>query len=128
MLRSTRCAAPEPPASADWEAVGGPALCRLPVGGAGRVRWWYPRPGRVAEVRERFADMLGPDALVLTRDRLVDLGLVARNGALVDRLGEVVALAVGRRFPPIDPRDRYEHGSITEDEMLVPLGVWAPEV
>jgi hypothetical protein len=109
-----------------WAAAGSPRLCRLPVGGAGRVRWWYPRPGRAGEVRERLAAALGPHALVLASDELADLGLAAAGGLVARRVGEVVALATGDRFPLLDPADRYEHGSITETEMLIPFAVWAP--
>jgi hypothetical protein len=101
-------------------------LCRLPDGGAGRTRWWYPKPARHDDVRAAVSAALGDDALVVPAGRLVELGLVAAGGVLLGRIGEVVAIGLGDRFPLLDPADRYEHGSLTEDEMLAPLAVWAP--
>ncbi|RSM51511.1 hypothetical protein DMB66_41880 [Actinoplanes sp. ATCC 53533] len=108
-------------------AAGARALCRLPAGGAGRTRWWYPKPSHHGDVLAAVGAALGEDALVVPAGRLVDLGLVATDGVLLDRIGEVVAIALGDRFPLVDPADRYEHGSLTADEMLAPLAVWAPD-
>jgi hypothetical protein len=116
---------PRTPPSA-WEEAGDPRLSRLPPGGAGRVRWWYPHAGREDEVLDRLTAALGDGALVVPAERLVELGLVEREGRLLDRVGEIVALALGESFPLVDPRDAFEHGSVTPAEMLVPLAVWGP--
>ncbi len=109
-----------------WAEATSSALCRLPPGGAGRVRWCYPRSGRAAEVLDRVTDALGEEALVVERARLADLGLIEVTEGIEERIGEVVAIATGSRFPTPDAAARYEHGGITEAEMIVPLAVWWP--
>lgn len=109
-----------------WRAASAPALCRLPPGGAGRVRWCYPRRGRAAEITSRLTDAMGDDALVLDREQLAELGLLRLTRPLRARIGEVVVVATGERFPVPDPRSRFEHGGITPQEMIVPLAVWLP--
>lgn len=114
-----------PPAlMAGWEAATGPGLCRLPNGGAGRTRWCYPEPGRTAEVAERLADLFGDRALVVPVRRLAELGLLDVNEETAWALGDVVCLAIGEEFAVPDPGVRYEHGSVTAQEMIVPLAVW----
>jgi hypothetical protein len=107
-----------------WAAVDTPALCAFPGAGAGRARWLYPRPGKGAEVAERLRQGLGANALVLSAPDLVVLGLLPDAPGLLERVGEVVALALTDRFPLGDPDMRYEHGSLQPDEILVPLATW----
>lgn len=107
-----------------WEEINGPRLCLRPVGGAGRVRWSYPRPGKEAEVHGRLAELLGGNALVVRRDELGGYGLLAVEGRVREALGEVVTVALGEEFPVPDPSYVYEHGSVTPAEMLVFLSVW----
>jgi ferredoxin len=107
-----------------WTAVDTPALCAFPGAGAGRARWLYPRPGKAAEVAERLRQGLGTNALVLSASDLIDRGLLPGVPGLLERVGEVVALALTERFPLEDPDMRYEHGSVHPDEMLVPLATW----
>jgi hypothetical protein len=42
------------------------------------------------------------------------------------RIGEIVLIATGPDFPTPEPAVPYEHGSMTADEVLVPLAVWSP--
>lgn len=107
-----------------WAATTGPELCVLPPGGAGRVRWCYPRPGRAEEVGDRLSALLGDSALVVAPGRLGDAGLLAVDESLAWALGDVVCIAVDARFPVPDPGAVFEHGSITPGEMIVPLAVW----
>ena len=107
-----------------WAAVDTPALCAFPGAGAGRARWLYPRPGKAAEATERLRQGLGTNALVLSASDLVDLGLLPDAPGPLERVGEVVALALTERFPLEDPDMRYEHGGAHPDEMLVPLATW----
>lgn len=108
-----------------WREVTAPGACRLPPGGAGRVRWLYPHTGtarRLADqVRSRF-----PEAVVTSPAELSRWGLVAEGSIGYARLGEVVMLATGPDFPVPDPAMAYEHGSLTAQEILVPLAVWQP--
>jgi hypothetical protein len=114
------------PMGSGWAEAGDARLSRLPPGGAGRVRWWYPRPGREDEVLDRLTAALSDHALVMPAEGLIELGLVERGGQLLDRIGEIVALALDEWFPLVDPEDAYEHGSVTPEEMLAPLVVWGP--
>ncbi len=61
---------------------------------------------------------------MLSASDLVDLGLLPDAPGPLERVGEVVALALTERFPLEDPDMRYEHGSVHPDEMLVPLATW----
>lgn len=109
-----------------WAELDTPRWCELPGGGAGRVRWLHPRPGRAGELAGRLAAALGDAALVLDPADLDRLGLLRHTPAVRERLGTVVAVAATDRFPPPDPALRWEHGSTHPDEMLVPLAAWRP--
>ena len=98
------------------------------LSGEGRFRWLHATPGAaddlLAIVTERYRDT----TWVMSRDQLVDEGWFGgplRDG-LVDRLGDV-ALIPHAPVAFLDPADAGEttlaarHGSLTADEMLVPL-------
>lgn len=120
-------ARPEPGLQALWdETADDPSRCRLPSGGAGRVRWAYPRAGAEEEVAGRLAEGLGEEAAVLAPRDLERLGLLRLSEGLRGRIGEVVAVATGDRFPIPERGGRAEHGSVSPEEMLVPFAVWAP--
>ncbi len=110
---------------AAWAEAAGPRWCRLPAGGAGRTRWVYPRPRCEDRLAERLARDL-PDAIVTGSDELAGWGLVADGCIGQRRLGEIVLLARGPDFPVPDVGAAWEHGSMTADEILVPLAVWSP--
>lgn len=107
-----------------WARLDAPAHCRMPGGGAGRVRWLYPRPGHEQELADALSDALGDHALVLTPDALAERGLLAATPVVRERIGAVVALATSAAFPVPDPSVAWEHGSLSDDEMLVPLAAW----
>lgn len=126
------CAASRPAASTmkAWRAAVPPGTCRLPAGGAGRVRWLYPRPGKADWLAGRLRSALHSSsslgAVVTSPAELARWGLVAEGSAGQARLGEVVLLARGQDFPVPDPALAYEHGSMTAEEILVPLAIWQP--
>jgi hypothetical protein len=99
--------------------------CRLPPGGAGRVRWLYPTAAAEDDLRDGLAARL-PDAVVTTPDEMAAWGLVAPGSIGQRRLGEIVLLARGPDFPAPDPAATHEHGSMTPDEVLVPFAGWHP--
>jgi len=108
---------------AAWAEAADGRWCRLPPGGAGRVRWLYPHPRQA----DRLADLAArqfPDAAVVTSDQLADLGFVAAGSVGQRRLGEIVLIATGADFPVPDPEMAYEHGSMTAEEVLVPMAIW----
>jgi hypothetical protein len=109
---------------AAFDAVSTPEWCRLPPGGAGRVRWLYPHPSREAFVLRRLSEALGDHAFVCHGDELPSTGLTDAAG--LPGVGRIVVAATGPRFPVPDPRYQFEHGSATAEEMLVPLAIWGP--
>ncbi|MEU7479724.1 hypothetical protein AB0A63_27290 [Lentzea sp. NPDC042327] len=89
--------------------------CAIPSGGAGRMRWLYPRPDRLEAVFDRVATTLGDAATV---HHASDLGLPQPEA------GPVVAVAASPAFPVPDPSARFEHGGVSRDEVEVPYAVW----
>ncbi|MEV4099779.1 hypothetical protein AB0J42_05915 [Nonomuraea sp. NPDC049649] len=116
--------ASDPGLARRWAEVDTPGLCELPGGGAGRVRWLYPLPGREREVAERLAEAMDGHAMVLPATALGELGLMEPVGPVRERLGAVVAIATSPRFPLPDPGLSYEHGALSDEETLVPLARW----
>lgn len=97
--------------------------------GEGRFRSLHARPGAAADLREAAEATYGDRAWVFTRDELFSEGwLGPRPPApeVVHRIGDVV-LAAREPVFFVDPDNRGEatmrsgHGSLTPDEMLVPL-------
>lgn len=97
--------------------------------GDGRFRYLYARPGAEAELARAAAECFDDRAWVLTREQLVDegwLGPEPPSGPVLSRVGDLVLAA---REPvafadPTHPRESElvaGHGSMTPDEMLVPL-------
>jgi len=98
------------------------------LSGEGRFRWVHSRPGATADLAELLGEEYGASTWVRTRDQLADDGWFGGPLAdgFADRLGDVALIP----FAPIafmDPADTGEnrlacrHGSLTADEMLVPL-------
>ena len=108
-----------------WTEVTGPELCRCPPGGAGRVRWAYPRPGNEDELAEAVTAILDGRGIVTRREELIAMGLLGDTELVAARVGEVVALATGRTSPLSDADAPFDHGSWEREEMLVPLAIWS---
>ena len=98
------------------------------LSGEGRFRWLHARDGAADDLVDLLDERYGATTWVRSRDQLVDDGWF--GGALGDgfagRLGDVALIP----FAPIafmDPADTGEnrlacrHGSLTDDEMMVPL-------
>jgi Type I phosphodiesterase / nucleotide pyrophosphatase len=102
------------------------------ISGEGRFRWLHVREGAATDMAEAAAARYGDIAWVRTKEQVIDdgwLGGVPRP-AVAARLGDVALVP----FTPtafLDPADtgelrlRARHGSLTRDEMLVPLLAWA---
>ncbi|HET7015538.1 MAG TPA: alkaline phosphatase family protein [Streptosporangiaceae bacterium] len=108
---------------AAWAEATSARWCRLPPGGAGRIRWLYPQPSQADRLTD-FAAGKFPDAVVVTSDQLAELGFVAADSIGQRRLGEIVLIATGADFPVPDPEVAYEHGSMTAEEVVVPMAIW----
>jgi hypothetical protein len=97
------------------------------VGGEARFRHLYCHPGAATAVAERWRQRFGPSAIVLTRGEAIDRGWFgAVEDRVADRFGDVVVACVdvavlsGTRFP-LEVTLVGLHGSVTAEEMLVPL-------
>jgi hypothetical protein len=98
------------------------------VGGESRFRHLYCRDGALDDVLATYRARLGDQALVLSRDEAVALGWFgAVDERVAPRLGDVVvaatgavALVLGAQFPQ-EAALVGLHGSLTPDEMLIPL-------
>jgi hypothetical protein len=97
-------------------------------GGEARFRHLYCDNGAVDDVAARWAERLGDDGIVLTRDQAIDEGWFGEVASEVRlRLGDVMVASIGDRAVVSTSRFPYEatlvglHGSLTDEEMLVPL-------
>jgi type I phosphodiesterase/nucleotide pyrophosphatase len=103
------------------------------LGGEARLRQLYCDAADVDGVVRRWSDRLGDAALVLRREEAVSAGWFGPvSEAVAPRIGDVLVASVGE--VAIVSRERFPHeakllglhGSLTPDEMLVPLLVDAP--
>jgi hypothetical protein len=116
---------PAPETLDAWHEAESRRWCRLPGGGAGRTRWLYPHP----QHEDRLAGLLAawfPHAVVTSPGQLADWDLITAPSIGQRRLGEIVLLALGQDFPVPDAAASFEHGSMTADEVVVPLAAWSP--
>jgi hypothetical protein len=101
------------------------------MSGEGRFRWLHARPGAVDAVADAARDAYSDVAWVRTKDELFEEGWLGGvpSSAVSSRLGDVV-LAPFTPTAFLDPADTGElrlaarHGSLTPDEMLIPLLSW----
>lgn len=96
--------------------------------GDGRFRSLHARPGAARELLDAARTVVGDDAWVRSRRELLDEGWIGpgATGSVPGRIGDVVLAArSGVAFVdpalPAEARLRSGHGSLTPDEMLVPL-------
>jgi hypothetical protein len=97
--------------------------------GDARLRYLYARPGAEADLAKAAAEAFADDAWVFTRDQLIDEGWLGPEpppGDVATRIGHVTLAARGN-VAFVDPTHPHEtrllagHGSLSPDEMLVPL-------
>jgi hypothetical protein len=97
--------------------------------GDARLRYLYARPGAEGDLLKAAGDAYGDQAWVFGRDQFVDegwLGPEAPPGDVLSRIGDVALAAKGGvafadPTHPHETRLRAGHGSLSADEMLVPL-------
>lgn len=107
------------------------ALARMVTAYAGdaRFRYLHARPGATEELAQAAEELCGDRAWVFPRDRLVDEGWLGPEpppGPVLSRLGDVTLAARGSvafvdPTHPLETRLVAGHGSLTAEEMLVPL-------
>lgn len=101
------------------------------ISGEGRFRWLHTRAGATTDVVAAATDLHGDVAWVRTREQILEDGWLGGKPQddVAARLGDVALVP----FAPtafLDPADtgelrlRARHGSLTADEMLVPLLAW----
>jgi hypothetical protein len=97
--------------------------------GDARLRYLYARPGAEGDLLKAAADAYGAHAWVFGRDQLIDerwLGPEPPSGDVLARIGDVTLAAKGN-VAFADPTHPHEtrllagHGSLSPDEMFVPL-------
>jgi hypothetical protein len=114
-------------------AVLGPEIMRdlTLISGEGRFRWLHVRPGAGGDVAAAAEELYGGEAWIRTREQVIEdrwLGGVPAP-AVAARLGDV-ALVPFAPMAFLDPADvgelrlKARHGSLTSEEMLVPLLAW----
>jgi predicted AlkP superfamily pyrophosphatase or phosphodiesterase len=116
------------------EVLGAEVMASISLlSGEGRFRWLHARPGAKEALLALAAERYGQVAWVRDADALIEEGWLGGtpSPAVRARLGDVALIP----FAPtafLDPADTGEqrlvcrHGSLTPDEMLVPLLAWAP--
>jgi hypothetical protein len=101
------------------------------ISGEGRFRWLHVRPGAAGNIAAAATALHGDVAWVRTKDQMIEEGWLGGvpSPVIAARLGDVALIP----FEPtafLDPADTGElrlkarHGSLTADEMLVPLLGW----
>lgn len=98
------------------------------IGGESRFRHLYCVDGAATDVLATYRERLGDDALVLSREEATGRGWFgAVEDRVAPRIGDVVvaslgpiALVASRRYPN-EAGLIGVHGSLTDDEMLIPL-------
>jgi predicted AlkP superfamily pyrophosphatase or phosphodiesterase len=101
------------------------------ISGEGRFRWLHTRPGAVDDVAAAARGAFGDVAWVRTKDEMVEEGWLGGvpSATVSSRLGDIV-LAPFTPTAFLDPADTGElrllarHGSLTPEEMLIPLLSW----
>jgi predicted AlkP superfamily pyrophosphatase or phosphodiesterase len=101
------------------------------MSGEGRFRWLHVRPGAIEAVAEAAGEAFARVAWVKTKDQLVEEGWLGGvpSAEIAARLGDVVLVPFAATAF-LDPADTGElrlhgrHGSLTAEEMLVPLLSW----
>lgn len=102
------------------------------LGGEGRARHVYAHPGAASGVLAAWREVLGEHAWVLSREEAISEGWFGPpDYSLTDRIGDVVAAAVGTtaviatRAEPNESAMVGMHGSLTSAEQLVPMLAFA---
>jgi Type I phosphodiesterase / nucleotide pyrophosphatase len=111
-----------------WIGIGELAPLVDTMAGDGRFRYLYARKGAGRELADRARELVGDRAWIWTRRELLDEELLGTGatGSIPGRVGDVVLAAQGPvafidPALPNEPNLRSGHGSLTPDEMLVPL-------
>ncbi|PZS23472.1 MAG: alkaline phosphatase family protein [Pseudonocardiales bacterium] len=105
------------------------------LGGDPRARYVYTEPGATDDVRAAWRELIGDRAWIRTRDEAIAEGWFGPvvEPHIRDRIGDLIVAArtdfavVQSRVTPRLSRLIGHHGSLTDDEQLVPLLVHNPD-
>jgi hypothetical protein len=112
----------------DWIGLDALAPMVDVMAGDGRFRYVYAQKGAARDLAAAATELLGEHAWVRTRAQVLDEGWIGTGatGSVPGRLGDVVLAARDSSAfvdpaLPVEVRLRSGHGSLTADEMYVPL-------
>jgi predicted AlkP superfamily pyrophosphatase or phosphodiesterase len=112
----------------DWIGLDALASMVDVMAGDGRFRYVYAHKGAARDLAAAATELLGEHAWVRTRAQVLDDGWIGTGatGSIPGRLGDVVLAARDSSAfvdpaLPVEVRLRSGHGSLTADEMYVPL-------
>ncbi|HEX2905096.1 MAG TPA: nucleotide pyrophosphatase/phosphodiesterase family protein [Jatrophihabitans sp.] len=99
------------------------------IAGEARARYLHADPADLARVRQTWLERLGPQFEVWTREQVIDAGWFGPTVSpqVRERIGDLIVLATGRGAIVRGRAEKRlsqlvgQHGSTTEDELLVPL-------
>lgn len=103
------------------------------IAGEPRARHVYTWPGAAADVADAWRDQLGDSVRVLSRDELIDGGLLGKvDYALADRIGDFMAICTGStmlasRVDTVVSGLIGQHGALSADEVLIPALLYRQE-
>ena len=112
-----------PRVEAVFAQVSSPELSKTAMGGAGRVRWAYPREECRSTVWA-LLQSLSSDCHVATFENLVEAGLIVDCAFSRRAIGSIICWPKHDQFIVEDSTVRFEHGGISAAEMFVGLTVW----
>jgi len=93
------------------------------TGGAGRVLYFYPKPGKNKKIESWVNDIIRDTGRVYRKNDLIKkYHLFSKNPCGFERVGEIVAIGKTKNFPAVGCSEYIqEHGALQEEEMFVPI-------
>lgn len=111
-----------------WDVLKESKYCdklRCNTGGAGRVLYFYPNQGEEEDAIKWIAEIVGNTGKIYNKQELVKYGLLRENARCLERVGDLIAIGYEENFPSTGQDYLFEHGSLSEQEMFVPIVVMA---
>jgi len=99
--------------------------CENIIGGAGRVRWFYPIRGQENILKQKLLAMFKDEAYILSQADLHKKFILLMNSTISKQIGKIILIAKSHNFPSVDFENKFNHGALSIDEMLIPLAIWS---
>ena len=92
-------------------------LSKYKPGGAGRILFFYPKEENFSSMWSLLQTKINKSGKLYSREQYIQQYY---NCAVYqqERIGEIIAIAENEQFPSAGLHDIYEHGALTQDEML----------